>query len=396
MSKNNNLEDLKKSSSNLNKILLILMIIFTSIFWAFAFYAPIEYSQGEYQIKQDDSSYLNITQIKLNYNADMVSVNIKFEDDIHYILDSNWKQITSPSFPHDAIDIHFQETFLDNQTLEINVTSTGEGSYDSDWNLFYEFEIVVDNSYLIDFNSEVSYSQVNIEASNTEFGNFCFKSESGRLDVEFYDVYIQSPINILNSYGSTDLIFNRCNITSDINFEGDSGSQYFSAYDSVFANINMQTDSGYINFYGNSNNFNNLTIGSYSSILRVNIGISSIKNINLTSSSGTINLDLNEIILDGDVSISSTSGTVDCEFDEISFYSNRTFDIKSDSGYTDFSWDQEILMNSSAIINIETISSSIDVDISTLQANIDSERFILYTSTETGYIDVNLYEGNYE
>ncbi|MHA1562532.1 MAG: hypothetical protein ACTSPA_10450, partial [Promethearchaeota archaeon] len=116
MSKNNNLETLKKSSSNLNKILLILVIIATSIFWAFVFYAPIEYSQGEYKINQNDSTYENVTHIKLNYNADMASVNIKFEENMHYILDSNWNQITSPSIPSDPIEINFEETFLDNHT----------------------------------------------------------------------------------------------------------------------------------------------------------------------------------------------------------------------------------------------------------------------------------------
>ena len=396
MSKNNNLETLKKSTSNLNKILLILTIILTTIFWAFVFYAPIEYTQGAYQILKDDSTYQNVTHIKLNYNADMASVNIKFEDDMHYILNSNWKQITSPSFPYDPIEIDFQETFLDNNTLEINVTSTGEGFFDSESNLFYEFEIVVDNSYLIDFNSEVSYSQVIIEASNTEFGNFSCKSESGRLDVEFHDVNIQSPVNIYVLSGSIDFTIYDCNITSDINFEGDSGSQYISSYNSVFANVNMHTDSGYTNFYGNSNNFNNLTIETYSSILSVNIGTSNIQNINLTSLSGTINLNLNDVMLNGDLTIISESGGVDCEFDEILFTSDRIFDIECDSGYVEFSWDQGIIMNSSAYIYIETNSGLIDVEISTLKENLDLDRFILYVFSDTGYTEVDLYEGDYE
>ncbi len=396
MSKNNNLEALKKSSSNLNKILLILMIIFTSIFWAFVFYAPIEFSQGEYQILKDDSIYQNVTHIKLNYNADMASVNIKFEDDMHYILNSNWKQITSPSFPYDPIEINFQENFLDNNTLEINVTGTGEGFYDSDWNLFYEFEIAIDNSYLIEFNSDVSYSQIDIDASNTVFSNFSFKSESGSLDANFNNVNFYSPINVLNSHGTTDFYFNNCNITSDLNIEGGSGSQHFTTFNSVFANIDMQTDSGYTTLHGNSNDFKNLTLESYSGILNVNIGISNIQNINLTSSSGTIHLDLNEIVLNGDLATKSESGGVDYEFDEISFTSDRIIDVECYSGYVEFSWDQGIIMNSSATINIDSNSGAISVDISTLQANIDSERFILNVTSETGHTDVNLYEGNYE
>jgi len=101
---------------------------------------------------------------------------------------------------------------------------------------------------------------------------------------------------------------------------------------------------------------------------------------------------MNEILLEGNVSISSTSGSVDCEFYEISFYSNRTFDIMDSSEYVDFYWDQEMLMNSSAIIFIETISSGISVDISTIIENIESNRFIVQVSTDTGYTDVEIYE----
>jgi hypothetical protein len=379
----------------LNKILLILLIILTSIFWAFVFYAPIEYSQGEYQISKDDSSYLNITNIQLNYNAEMSSVNIKFIDDMHYILNSNWNQITSAFFPYEPIEIHFQETFLDNNTLEINVTSTGEGFFDSDWNLFYEFEIIVDNSYLIDFNSEVSYSEVNIEASDTEFGNFNLNSESGGLDVVFRDVYIHSPVSVSILSGSTDFNIYNSNITSDINFLGDSGSLFILAYDSVFADINTQTSSGYNILVGNSNIFKNVSLETSSGYVEMDIGISNIQNIDLTSLSGHIDLLMDDIILAGDISILSTSGAVDCEFDEISFNSNRTFDIKSDSGYVEFSWDQEMSMNFSAHIFIETSSGAIDVEISTLLENLNLDWFILDVSSDTGFTEVDLYEGEY-
>ena len=392
MSKNNKLEALKKSSSNLNKILLILMIILTSVFWAFVFYAPIEYSQGEYQINIDDSSYLNITHIQLNYNADMASVNIRFEDDMHYILNSNWKQITSTSFPYEPIEIHFQDTILDNNTLEINVTSTSEGFFDSDWNLFYDFEIIVDNSYLIDLNSEVTYSQVIIEATETEFGSFNLNSESGSIDVVFHDVYIHSPVNVFIESGYTEFEIYDSNITSEINFEGSSGSLHFITFNSVFMNIDTQTSSGYTILRGNSNIFKKVSLGSLSGSIELDIGISNIQNIDLTSSSGNIKLSMNEIVLAGDVSISSTSGSVDCEFNEISFYSDRIFDIKDNSGYVEFSWDQEMLMNSSAYIFIETISSAIGVDISTLIENLESERFIVQASSVTGDTDVEIYE----
>lgn len=375
MSKNTNLEAIKKHSSNLNKILLILTIILTSIFWVFAFYAPIEFSPGEYQIIKDDSSYLNITNIKLNYNADVASVKIKFEDDIQFLLNSNWKQVTSPSFQYDPIEINFQENFLDNNTLEINVTSSGEGFYDSDWSLFYDFEIIIDNSYLIDFNSDVSSSRIDIEASNTDFGNFSMNSESGSIDAVFHDVYIESPVNIFILSGSTDFYIYDSNLTSEFNFEGDSGVLGFIAYDSVFADINMQTSSGSI---------------------ELDFGISTIQNIDLTCSSGYIELQMLEIILTGDVSISSTSGSVDCEYNEVSFSSDRIFDIKSDSGYVEFSWDQGIIMDSSAIIYIETNSGAIDVEISTLEENLDLDRFILYVSSDNGYTEVDLYEGEYE
>lgn len=374
MSKNTNLEAIKKHSSNLNKILLILTIILTSIFWVFAFYAPIEFSPGEYQIIKDDSSYLNITNIKLNYNADVASVKIKFEDDIQFLLNSNWKQVTSPSFQYDPIEINFQENFLDNNTLEINVTSSGEGFYDSDWSLFYDFEIIIDNSYLIDFNSDVSSSRIDIEASNTDFGNFSMNSESGSIDAVFHDVYIESPVNIFILSGSTDFYIYDSNLTSEFNFEGDSGVLGFIAYDSVFADINMQTSSGSI---------------------ELDFGISTIQNIDLTCSSGYIELQMLEIILTGDVSISSTSGSVDCEYNEVSFSSDRIFDIKSDSGYVEFSWDQGIIMDSSAIIYIETNSGAIDVEISTLEENLDLDRFILYVSSDNGYTEVDLYEGEY-
>jgi len=395
MSKNKNLETLKKSTSNLNKILLILMIIATSIFWAFAFYAPIEYSQGEYQINKDDPTYENVTHIKLNYNADMASVNIKFEDDIHFILDSNWNQITSPSIPSDPIEINFEETFLDNHTLEINVTSTGEGFFDSNWNIFYEFDIIIDNSYIIDFNSDVSYSQVNIEASNTEFDNFNLKSESGRIDVIFNDVYIQSPVNVFTVSGYTDFDIYDSNLTSEINFESGSGAIHIITYDSIFADLYTQTSSGYTVIRGNRNKFKNVSLESSSGSIELDIDTSSIQNIDLTDSSGYVELQLNEIILRGDVSISSSSGAIDCEFYDISFYSNRTFDINGNSGYVDFTWDQENPMNSSAFIDIETISSAITVEISTLQENIDLERFIVYVSSDTGYTEVDIYEGDY-
>ncbi len=395
MSKNNNLETLKKSSSNLNKILLILVIIATSIFWAFVFYAPIEYSQGEYKINQNDSTYENVTHIKLNYNADMASVNIKFEENMHYILDSNWNQITSPSIPSDPIEINFEETFLDNHTLEINVTSTGEGFFDSNWNIFYEFDIIIDNSYIIDFNSDVSYSQVNIEASNTEFDNFNLKSESGALDVVFQDVTIQSPVNVFILSGYTDFYIRDSNITSEFNFEGGSGAFYILAYDSVFADLHTQTSSGYNLLRGNRNSFKNVSLETSSGHVELDIGISNIQNIDLTSSSGYIELQMDEIILSGDVSILSTSGAVDCEFYQIPFYSNTTFDIKSDSGYVELFWDQDIIMNSSTIIDIETISGAISVEISTLQENLDLERFIMYVSSESGYTEVDIYEGDY-
>jgi len=394
MSKNN-LETLKKSSSNLNKIIFILLIILTSIFWAFVFYAPIEYSLGEYQITKDDSTYQNITNIQLNYNAEMASVNIEFVDNMHYILDSNWKQISSASFPYEPIEITFQETFLDNYTLEINVTSTGEGFFDSDWNMFYEFDIIIDNSYIIDFNSDVSYSQVNIEASNTEFGNFNLNSESGGIDVVFQDVYIESSVNIFTVSGYTDFDIYDSNLTSEITFEGESGALYILAYDSVFADINTQTSSGYTRLRGNRNNFNNVSLETVSGHIDLDIGISNIQNIDLTSTSGYIELQMHENILLGDIFISSSSGSVDCEFYEISFSSNRTFDINSNSGYVELFWDQEIIMNSSAIIDIETISSAISVEISTLQENLDFERFVVYVSSDTGYTEVDIYEGDY-
>jgi len=395
MSKNKNLETLKKSTSNLNKILLILMIIFTSIFWVFAFYAPIEYSQGEYQINKGDSTYENVTHIILNYNADMASVNIKFVDDMHYILNSNWEQITSPSFPYDPIEVQFEENFLDNYTLEINVTNTGEGFYDSDYNLFYHFEIIIDNSYLIDFNSDVSYSRVDIEATNTDFGDFSMKSESGSIDVVFHDVNIQSPVNVNILSGYTDFYIRDSNLTSDINFEGDSGALFFITWDSVFANINTQTSSGYTHLIGDKNSFKNLTLESSSGSIDLDIGNSNIQNINLISSSGSIELQMQEIILSGDISISSISGAVDCEFESISFSSNKTIGINSNSGYVDFSWDQGIIMNSSAHINIETTSGAITVEISTLQENLEFEGFIVNVSSDTGYTDIEIYEGEY-
>ncbi|QEE15092.1 hypothetical protein DSAG12_00915 [Promethearchaeum syntrophicum] len=392
MSKNKNLEALKKSSSNLNKILLIFMIIFTSIFWAFAFYAPIEYSRGEYQINNDNSNYLNITKIELNYNAEKASVNIKFEDDMHYILNSNWKQITSPSFPYEPIDIHFQETILDNNTLEINVTSTGEGFFDSDWNLFYDFEIIIDNSYLVDLNSQVTHSQVNIEATDTEFSIFNLNSETGSIHVDFHNVYIHSSVNISEKSGYTDFNIYNSNITSNINFEGDSGSVYFYFYNSAFANINIQTESGSTYLRGNSNIFKNVSIETASSHIGMDVDNSNIHNIRLISSSGSIHCEINEILLLGNVSIYSTSGSLDCDFSEISFYSDRVFDLWDNSGYIDFYWDQEILMNSSAYIFIETISSTIDVEIYTILENIESERFIVQASSETGFFDVEIYE----
>jgi len=395
MSKNNNLEAFKKSSSNLNKILLILTIILTSLFWAFAFYAPIEYSEGEYQISKETSTYLNITHINLNYNAEMASVKIIFEDDMHYIVNSNWKQVTSPSFPYDPIEINFQENFLDNNTLEIIVTSTGEGFYDSDWNLFYDFEIIIDNSYVIDFNSDVTYSQIDIEASFTDFSNFSMNSESGSIDVDFLDVNIQSPVNIAILSGYTDFYIRDSNLTSNINFEGDSGGSLFIIYDSVFANINMQTSSGYIILGGNSNNFKNVTLETSSGSIELDIGNSNIQNINLTSSSGYIDFSMQEIILSGNISISSTSGSVDCEFEKIEFSSDRTFNIMSGSGYVEFSWDQGIIMNFTVIIYIETSSGAIEVDISTLEENLDLNRFILYVSSDSGYTEVDLYEGEY-
>ena len=395
MSKNNNLETLKKSSSNLNKIIFILLIILTSIFWAFVFYAPIEYSLGEYQISKDDSSYQDITNIQLNYNAEMASVNIEFVDNMHYILDSNWKQISSASFPYDPIEINFQETFLNNNTLEINVTSTGEGFFDSDWNMFYEFDIIIDNSYIIDFNSDVSYSQVNIDASNTEFGSFNLISESGGIDVVFQDVYIQSPVNVFIASGYTDFDIYDSNLTSEINFEGESGALYILAYDSVFTDINTQTSSGYTRLRGNRNSFNNVSLETVSGFIDLDIGISDIQHIDLTSSSGYIEFQMYEIILMGDIFISSSSGAVDCEFYEISFSVNRTFDINSNSGYVELFWDQEIIMNSSMIIDIETDSSVISVEISTLQENLDPERFIVNVSSETGYTEVDIYEGDY-
>ncbi len=397
MSKNNNLESIKKSSSNLNKILFIFMIILSSIFWAFAFYAPIEYSQGEYLIIKDDTSYLNITHIKLNYNADSASVKIKFEDDMHFILNSNWKQITSPSIPYDPIEIHFQETFLDNNTLEINVTSTGEGfdDRDSHWNLFYEFEIIIDNSYIIDFNSDVFNSRVDIEASETEFSNFNLNSISGSIDVVFHDVYINSPVNVFIKSGYTDFYIYDSNITSDINFEGDSGALCFITSNSVFANINTQTSSGYTVLSGSSNSFKDVTLATSSGSIEFDIDNSNIHNINLTSSSGYIELQSEKIILTGDISISSASGSVDCEFDEILFSFDRRFDIKGGSGYVEFSWEQGIIMDSSALIYIETDSGSIDVEIATLEENLDLNRFILHVSSVTGYTEVDLYEGEF-
>ncbi len=396
MSKNNNLEAIKKSSSNLNKILLILTIIFASLFWAFALYAPIDYTQGQYQINKDNSSYQNITHVQINYNAHMASVNIRFEEDIDYILYSSWKQITSPIFQHDPIEIHFQEILLDNYTLEINVTCSGQGHYESDWNLFYEFEIIIDNSYLIDFNSDVSSANLNIEASNTEFTNFSINSESGSIDVIFHDIYIQTPIEVSIFSGLTDFHIYDSNITSDINFKGDSGVLRIYASDSVFTNINVQTSSGYTDFDGNSNTFKNMSITTSSGSIELDISNSNIENINLTSSSGYIELQMNYINLTGDISISTVSSIVDCEFDEISFSSNRIFDIKVDSGYIEFSWDQEMIMNSSAFIYIETDSGAINVDISTIKANLDAERFVLHVDSQTGYTDVNLYEENYD
>jgi len=245
---------------------------------------------------------------------------------------------------------------------------------------------------LIDLNSDVTYSQVNIEATDTEFSNFNLNSESGSIDVEFQHVYVHSPINISELSGYTDFDIYNSNITSDINYEGESGSVYFYFSNSNFANINMKSSSGSTHLRGNSNIFKNVLLETTSGRINLNIDNSNIQNIDLISTSGNIDFTMNEILLLGNVSLSSTSGLMDCDFDEIYIYSDRVFDIWDSSGYVEIYWDQETLMNSSAYIFIETISSGIDVSISTIIENIDSERFIVQTSSETGSPDVEIFE----
>ncbi|MHA1718756.1 MAG: DUF4097 family beta strand repeat-containing protein [Promethearchaeota archaeon] len=330
MSKNKKMDAIRKSSSNLDKILLILTIIISSIFWVFALYAPITNIQGEYQINKDDSSYRNITQIILNYNADRASVDIKFEDNSDFILSSSWKQIGSPSLPYDSIEIYFNEQIINNSILEINITDSGYGTFTNEYEFYYDFEISIDNSYLINFNAFLSAANLKLSASNTNFNDF-----------------------YINSYA------------------------------------------GNININGISSEFENFTLQSISGIIRMDTSLSNFSNINLTSISGYIDLDMTNNILNDNINITTVSGFVNCKFEDLSFSSERIFNIKSSSGYVDLSWDQAIIMNSPAILYINTISSSIEVDISTLKENIDSDKFILYVDSQSGYADVNLYEEEY-
>ena len=365
---------LKKASTHLGRILLILTIIGATAFWISYFYTPIEIKEGDYSIQA--AEYPEINTIELEYLANFASVDIRYDAPESILFNASWMYIYSPRENVTPIDLNFSATQSPTpNVLRIAVEDTSETfpEMGNMWKMsFFFVEIHLNPMYqaILDIRSETA--SFSILAEDVNFSAFDIALTTGSINVDFGNVTLPSLMSISSTTGSVHMR-SSYSLLGDVSIIQTTGSLDGTIREGRMGRLTATGTTGTTDFVLENLSASAISLERTTGSIELEMNLVDFEDlsnvsIDLLTSTGSINLNIVDLACDHPVLVTAEAST----------------------GSIDVKWMAHYHLLNNMTIDLTTGTGSIDVDIKTIESNFD--KFLVIYSIGTGEPDIEFEE----
>jgi hypothetical protein len=247
-------QEIKKTSTALGTVALVLLIAITTGFWLMVFYSDYTVQEGSKEIRIDDYGEYNVTNVVLDYRSKTAPINIYAADPSEeFIFTAQWRHLFSTSFGNEnntpGITVIIEDKMAeDNETLiiTINVEADSTEFYSVCGINIWEFDVYVNPAYIINLTADLKTGSLDLYAKEAQFNAISIGQNTGSLDVVLENTVVNNTFLLTSDTGSLNLVIKKSTLNCVLDIKRSTGSVDITVTESSLNDIKTITNTGSI------------------------------------------------------------------------------------------------------------------------------------------------------